>query len=117
MGLSTIPFGAPSVVNPPTSKYLQNLLGSKKTRCVTNNRDLEAARRTSNSPCIGKCMFDPTKPGKWELFLTKTDSRFPIVIALVTSSTATAITRPHVRIKIVKPERPRDREAPLHCFY
>lgn len=71
---------------------LQNPLGSKKARCLTDNRDMYEhvilhhvrddkvaiqSRRNGRFLQVrtrGECVFDPTKPGDWELFTMETNA-------------------------------------------
>ncbi|CAI5708090.1 unnamed protein product [Peronospora destructor] len=93
MDLSAIPFNVPVILQSiRKNKNLQNPPGSKKARCLTDNRDsyeqliLHRVRddkiaiqsgfssRFLQVRVSGECVFDPTEPGEWELFTMETDS-------------------------------------------
>ncbi|KAG1703387.1 hypothetical protein DVH05_007335 [Phytophthora capsici] len=93
MDLSEIPFNVPVILESyHKTASLQNPLGSKKARCLTNNRDfyeqlvLHRVRddkiaiqsyhngRFLQVRASGECIFDPKEPGEWELFTMETDS-------------------------------------------
>lgn len=93
MDLSEIPFDVPVVLQSiRKQKNLQNPLGSKKARCLTDNRDIYeqlvlhhirddkiAIQCAHNGRFLqvrasGGCAFDPKEPGEWELFTMETDS-------------------------------------------
>ncbi|KAG7379430.1 hypothetical protein PHYPSEUDO_008575 [Phytophthora pseudosyringae] len=93
MDLSDIPFDVPVVLQSiRKGKNLQNPLGSKKARCLTDNRDIYeqlilhrvrddkiAIQSGRNGRFLqvragGECVFDPKEPGEWELFTMETDS-------------------------------------------
>ncbi|KAE8906841.1 hypothetical protein PF005_g7063 [Phytophthora fragariae] len=92
MDLSDIPFDTPVILRSLFArKSLQNPLGSKKARCLEDNRDvyeqmilrrirddkvgIESARngRFLEVRVAGECVFDPKEPGEWELFNMETD--------------------------------------------
>lgn len=93
MDLTEIPFDVPVILQSiRKGKSLQNPLGSKKARCLTDNRDLYeqvflhrvrddkiAIQSAHNGRFLqvranGECVFDPKEPGEWELFTMETDS-------------------------------------------
>lgn len=93
MDLSDIPFDTPMILQSLFKrKNLQNPLGSKKARCLEDNRDvyeqiilhrvrddkvaIESARngRFLQVRAAGECVFDPKQPGDWELFGMETDA-------------------------------------------
>ncbi|KAL4168388.1 hypothetical protein KRP22_011790 [Phytophthora ramorum] len=93
MDLSEIPFDVPVVIHSIRMQTnLQNPLGSKKSRCLTDNRDVYeqlmlrrvrddkvAIQSVRNGRFLqvrasGECVFDPKEPGEWELFTMETDS-------------------------------------------
>ncbi|CAI5738944.1 unnamed protein product [Peronospora farinosa] len=93
MDLSEIPFGVPVILQSiRKNRNLQNPLGSKKARCLTDNRDIyeqlvlhrvrddKIAIQSGHNGrflqvCVsGECVFDPTEVGAWELFTMETDS-------------------------------------------
>ncbi|KAJ8578840.1 hypothetical protein ON010_g360 [Phytophthora cinnamomi] len=92
MDLSDIPFDTPVILRSLFArKSLQNPLGSKKARCLEDNRGvyeqmilrrvrddkvaIESARngRFLQVRAAGECVFDPKEPGEWELFTMETD--------------------------------------------
>ncbi|OWY90594.1 hypothetical protein PHMEG_00041208 [Phytophthora megakarya] len=93
MDLSEIPFDTPVILQSIwKGKNLHNPLGSKKARCLTDNRDLYEQlflRRVGEDKIAiqsghngrflqvrssGDCVFDPKEPGDWELFTMETNS-------------------------------------------
>ncbi|CAI5738941.1 unnamed protein product [Peronospora farinosa] len=93
MDLSEIPFGVPVILQSiRKNRNLQNPLGSKKARCLTDNRDIyeqlvlhrvrddKIAIQSGHNGrflqvCVsGECVFDPTEAGAWELFTMETDA-------------------------------------------
>ncbi|KAG6972054.1 hypothetical protein JG688_00004146 [Phytophthora aleatoria] len=93
MDLTEIPFDVPVILQSiRKGKSLQNPLGSKKARCLTDNRDIyeQAVLRRVRDDKIaiqsghngrflqvrasGECVFDPKEPGEWELFTMETDA-------------------------------------------
>ncbi|CAI5721513.1 unnamed protein product [Hyaloperonospora brassicae] len=93
MDLSEIPFNVPIIIHSIRMQTnLQNPLGSKKARCLTNNRDMYEhvilhrvrddkvaiqSRRNGRFLQVrtcGECVFDPTEPGDWELFTMETNA-------------------------------------------
>ncbi|CAH0482851.1 unnamed protein product [Peronospora belbahrii] len=93
MDLSEIPFNVPVILQSiRVNKNLQNPLGSKKARCLTDNRDVYeqlilhrvrddkvAIQSGHNGRFLhvrvsGECVFDSTDPGEWERFTMETDS-------------------------------------------
>ncbi|GMF40090.1 unnamed protein product [Phytophthora fragariaefolia] len=92
MDISEIPFDTPVILRSLFArKSLQNPLGSKKARCLEDNRDkyehmilrriredkvaIKSARngRFLQVRAAGECIFDPKEPGEWELFTMETD--------------------------------------------
>ncbi|KAF1781586.1 hypothetical protein GQ600_1608 [Phytophthora cactorum] len=68
MDLIEIPFDVPVILQSIRKrKSLQNPLGSKKARCLTDNRDIY-------EQVVLQCVFDPKEPGEWELFTMETDA-------------------------------------------
>ncbi|ETO59675.1 hypothetical protein F441_21894 [Phytophthora nicotianae CJ01A1] len=93
MDLTEIPFDVPVILQSICKgKSLQNPLGSKKARCLTDNRDVYeqmVLRRVRDDKIAiqsghngrflqvrasGDCVFDRKEPGEWELFTMETDS-------------------------------------------
>ncbi|CAI5738936.1 unnamed protein product [Peronospora farinosa] len=93
MVLTEIPFGVPVILQSIRfNRNLQNPLGSKKARFLTDNRDIyeqlilhrvrddKIAIQSGHNGrflqvCVsGECVFDPTEVGAWELFTMETDS-------------------------------------------
>ncbi|TDH74417.1 hypothetical protein CCR75_001480 [Bremia lactucae] len=93
MDLSEIPFNEPVIIWSVYKKLsLQNPLGSKKARCLSDNRDIYeqlilrhvrddkvAIQSVRNGRFLhvrtnGECVFDLKQPGPRELFSMETDS-------------------------------------------
>ena len=93
MDLSEIPFNTPIIIHSIRMQMnLKNPLGSKKARCLTDNRDMYEhvmlhrvrddkvaiqSRRNGRFLQVrtcGECVFDPTEPGDWELFTMETSA-------------------------------------------
>ncbi|RMX62438.1 hypothetical protein DD238_008568 [Peronospora effusa] len=124
MDLSEIPFGVPVILQSiRKNRNLQNPLGSKKARCLTDNRDIYeqlilhrvrddkiAIQSGHNGRFLqvlvsGGCLFDPTEPSEWELFTMETDSSCALYFVSCTlemSFSVTTIMWRSVRIKTAK---------------
>uniref|UniRef100_A0AAV1URI4 Uncharacterized protein n=1 Tax=Peronospora matthiolae TaxID=2874970 RepID=A0AAV1URI4_9STRA len=93
MDLSDIPFNVPVIIQSVyTQKNLQNTIGSKKARCLTNNRDTfehvilhhvrddEVAIQSQHNGRFlhvrtsGECVFGPSDSWDWELFTIEINS-------------------------------------------
>ncbi|KAG7399044.1 hypothetical protein PHYBOEH_009822 [Phytophthora boehmeriae] len=93
MDLSEVPFDVPIILQSLFKRRnLQNPIGSKKARCLEDNRDvyeqlilrrvrddkvaIQSARndRYLQVRAGGECIFDPKQPGEWDLFTMETDS-------------------------------------------